>query len=105
VKTAGLEVNRLLYKGRHVLPSSDEAPTIQTWPTIPQETLRAVIREKSFENMSGGREKGEENVRSHYRKGVPGDWVNHFTPEVKRAFKDRFNEVLLETGYEEDDQW
>jgi hypothetical protein len=105
VKTAGLTLNRLLYKGRHVLPSDDQAPTLRTWPSIPTTTLHAILEEKSFENMSGGREKGEEDVTSHYRKGKPGDWANHFTPEIKQAFKDRFNDVLLETGYENDDRW
>jgi len=105
VKSAGLAMNRLLYKGRHVLPSTDPAPTLQTWPHIPEETLHAIVQEKSFENLSGGREKGEEDVTSHFRKGEPGDWVNHFTPALKREFKDRFNEVLVKTGYEEDDAW
>lgn len=105
VKSTGLEVNRLLYKGRHVLPSGDKAPTVQTWPSIPKETLRTILEEKSFENLSGGREKGKEDVTSHYRKGVPGDWANHFTPALKREFKRRFNEVLLKTGYEQDNEW
>ena len=105
VKTAGLTLNRLLYKGRYVLPSGDQAPTLRTWPSIPITTLRAILEEKSFENMSGGRVKGEEDVTSHFRKGEAGDWANHFTPEIKRAFKDRFNDVLLETGYENDGRW
>jgi hypothetical protein len=105
IKSTGLEVNRLLSKGRHVLPPEDALPVLQTWPTIPEETLRSILDEKSFDNLSGGREKGKENVKSHYRKGVPGDWVNHFTPALKREFKDRFNEVLLQTGYEDGDQW
>jgi hypothetical protein len=105
MKSTGLKVNRLLYKGRHVLPSENGPPTLRTWPSIPEETLRSVLKEKSFENMSGGREKGEEDVTSHYRKGKPGDWANHFTPEIKQAFKARFNEVLLKTGYEQNDEW
>jgi hypothetical protein len=105
VKAAGLTVNRLLYKGRHVLPAEDDAPTVQTWPSIPTETLRSILDAKSYENLSGGREKGEEDVTSHYRKGVPGDWVNHFSPELKAAFKRRFGGLLQKTGYEPDDSW
>jgi hypothetical protein len=105
LKKAGLTFNRLLYKGRHILPSNDQVPALRTWPSIPETSLRTILEKKSFENLSGGREKGEENVKNHYRKGEPGDWVNHFTPEIKREFKDRFNDVLLETGYEDDDQW
>jgi hypothetical protein len=105
VKAAGLAVNRLLYKGRHVLPPEDDAPTVQTWPSIPMETLRSILDAKSYENLSGGRKKGEEDVTSHYRKGVPGDWVNHFTPELKAKFKRRFGGLLQKTGYEPDDSW
>lgn len=105
VKSAGLALNRLLYKGRHVLPSQNGTPAVQKWPSLPEETLRSILKAKSFERLSGGREKGEEDVTSHYRKGVPGDWVNHFTPAVKEEFKDRFGEVLVKTGYEQDQQW
>lgn len=104
VKTATLTANRLLYKGRRVFPTA-EAPKLQTRHTIPEEKLRAIIQKNSFDNLSGGRDKGEENVKSHYRKGVPGDWVNHFTAEHKRVFKQRFNDVLIQTGYEDDDAW
>jgi len=105
LKSAGLAVNRLLYKGRHILPSKDDAPTVQTWPSIPVESLRAILDEKSFENLSGGREKGEEDVTSHFRKGVPGDWKNHFQDEHVQGFKDRYNDLLLKLGYEDDPDW
>lgn len=104
VKSAGLAVNRFLYKGRHILPT-DGAPTVQTWPSIPESTLHKIIRAKSFENLSGGREKGEEDVESHFRKGVPGDWKNHFDRDLTREFKDRYNDLLLKLGYESDADW
>jgi hypothetical protein len=104
VKSATLTANRLLYKGRRIFPT-EQPPKVQTQYTIPEERLRTIIAKNSFDNLSGGRDKGEENVKSHYRKGVPGDWVNHFTPEHKHAFKERFNDVLIKTGYEDDDNW
>jgi hypothetical protein len=104
MKTATLTVNRLLYKGRRMIPTA-QTPKLQTRHTIPDEKLQAIVRKNSFDNLSGGRDKGEENVESHYRKGVPGDWVNHFTAEHKRVFKERFNDVLIQTGYEDDDAW
>jgi hypothetical protein len=104
-KTIGMAVNRWLYRGRHVLPSMQEAPRVDSWPTLPPETLQTILEEKSFERMSGGREKGEEDVTDHFRKGVPGDWKNHFTEEHVSAFKDRYNDLLLKLGYEEDADW
>jgi hypothetical protein len=36
---------------------------------------------------------------------VAGDWRNHFTDRLARQFKDRFGELLVQTGYEPDGHW
>ncbi|MCC6142695.1 MAG: sulfotransferase domain-containing protein [Candidatus Hydrogenedentes bacterium] len=64
-----------------------------------------VMEEMSFEKMSGGRKKGEENKDSHYRKGVHGDWQNHLTPEHIAYFKQEHNDLLVKYGYEKDANW
>ena len=51
------------------------------------------------------RKLGEEDVTSHGRKGVPGDWANHFTPAVRRRFAEIFGPLLIATGYEKDSAW
>ena len=104
VKSATLKANRLLYKGRHVLPT-DHPPTVQRHHSLSEDKVQSIVEKNSFSRLSGGREKGKENVKSHFRKGVPGDWVNHFTPEHKLVFKERFNDVLVKLGYEEDSSW
>ena len=53
----------------------------------------------------GGHKPGQENTRSHYRKGVAGDWANHFTPDHCEYFKKHYNEVLLKLGYETSPDW
>lgn len=55
--------------------------------------------------MSGGRKKGQENVKNHFRKGVPGDWRNQFTEAHIAKFKSEFNPLLLKLGYETDPGW
>ena len=105
VKTATLNLNRLLYKGRHVLPTSQTALKLQTRHTIPEEKLVSIVQANSFSNLTGGREQGEENVKSHYRKGKPGDWKNHFTHEHRESFRERFGDVLIRLGYEDDLNW
>ncbi len=74
---------------------------------LPVETrhLQDVVSRYSFEKLSGGRERGEEDTKSHYRKGVHGDWRNHFTPAITRRFKALFSDVLIMGGYEEDANW
>jgi hypothetical protein len=59
----------------------------------------------SFEKLSRGRERGQEDPSSFYRKGVAGDWRNHFTEEDRRIFKEEAGELLIRLGYEEDLDW
>lgn len=66
--------------------------------------LKTVLERHSFERKAR-REKGTENQKSHYRKGVIGDWKNYFTPELKEEFKKRYGQLLVELSYEKDDTW
>jgi Sulfotransferase domain len=72
---------------------------------VPDAALRAAIAACRFEALTGGRSRGQEDVGSHERKGVAGDWRNHFTSRVTREFKARFGELLVATGYEKDLNW
>lgn len=42
---------------------------------------------------------------STFRKGLIGDWVNHFEPVHVEAFKDEAGDWLVDLGYEADDDW
>ncbi len=66
--------------------------------------LSHIVEMNSFANLSG-RSPGTEDVKSHFRKGVVGDWKNYFDDRVKANFKKRFGHVLIETGYEKDFNW
>src|SRR5262245_5297709 len=57
---------------------------------VPEETLEEVMSKHSFARYSGGRAPGQEDRTSHYRKGVHGDWRQHFTPKVVDEFKRRY---------------
>ena len=72
---------------------------------ISKDRLIEKIDEYKFENLAKGRKRGQQDVKSHYRKGVPGDWKNHFTSEHIRLFKDRYNDLILKMGYESDPDW
>jgi hypothetical protein len=58
-----------------------------------------------FDAHAQGRTRGTEDVTSHWRKGIAGDWVNHFTPVHAEAFVERFGDLLTRLGYEADDRW
>nr|WP_272506141.1 sulfotransferase domain-containing protein [Salinibacter ruber] len=68
-------------------------------------TIRCIVAEHSFKNMSDGRSRGQQDQKSFVRKGVSGDWKNHFTPAVKTLFKKKAGEALTEFGYETDLDW
>ena len=55
--------------------------------------------------QTGGRKAGEEDRGSFIRKGVAGDWVNHFGPTAARRFDELAGDALVAVGYEEDRDW
>ncbi len=59
----------------------------------------------SFKALSGGRAPGQEDRSHFFRKGVAGDWKNHFREEDRAIFKDEAGQGLIELGYEPNDQW
>ncbi len=71
---------------------------------VPEKKLSEIVENNSF-NKRAGRKPGEEDVSSHYRKGVSGDWKNHFTDRIKAEFKMKFGQLLIDTGYEKDLNW
>jgi hypothetical protein len=68
------------------------------------ETVAAIVDRNRFE-VKAGRTPGTEDLHSHYRKGVAGDWVEHFTERHVEYFKERYNDLLLKLGYEDSPDW
>ncbi len=66
--------------------------------------LDEMVRKSSFEFITG-RKPGEINVKSFYRKGVSGDWRNHFSEEEKEKFKSMAGDLLIKLNYEHDNNW
>lgn len=71
---------------------------------VSQEHIRKVVTENSFAYQTG-RKPGNEDVTQHQRKGIAGDWENYFTPLIKERFKEKYGQVLIQTGYESDLNW
>ncbi len=68
-------------------------------------SVERCVRAASFERLSGGRNRGEEDPSSFFRKGVAGDWRGLFTEDDKRVFKEKAGGLLVRLGYEDDDDW
>ncbi len=67
--------------------------------------LTELLKNHSFMTKTGGREPGQEDIRSHYRMGKEGDWRRYFTSFNKNYFKKHYNWILLKIGYEQSDDW
>jgi LPS sulfotransferase NodH len=59
----------------------------------------ACIKSGSFEKLSGGRKAGEGVATAKARKGVSGDWRNHFTRHDAELFENLTHGLLADVGY------
>src|SRR5215210_566524 len=70
-----------------------------------EKAVRQAVGSASFEKLSKGRERGQEDPSSFYRKGVAGDWKNYFTGRDKEIYKEEAGGLLIRLGYERDLDW
>jgi len=57
------------------------------------------VTEASFAKLSRGRNPGEEDRGSFFRKGIPGDWRNHLSAETNARFQKHVGGWLNRFGY------
>ncbi len=62
-------------------------------------TVDSCVQATAFNKLSGGRQRGDEDTHSFFRKGVVGDWKNWLSPEQQRVFEDRAGDLLKALGY------
>jgi len=69
------------------------------------QNVSAVVEEFSFSRLSGGRQLGQEDKSSFFRKGIIGDWRNYFSRESCQIFDHFAGKELILLGYERDRAW
>lgn len=107
IQTSWLKERTLLVKYEELI--ADEIATFQKITehceiNVSKDHLQNVIQRNNFQTRSG-RPMGTEDINSHHRKGIAGDWKNHFSPLMIDEFKARFGKTLIQTGYETDLNW
>ena len=70
-----------------------------------EKIVKMCVNAASFEKLSKGRPRGQEDPTSFFRKGIAGDWRNVFTEQDKVLFKKEAGDLLIRLGYEKDDSW
>lgn len=80
--------------------------------SMDERLVETIVERNRFERYTVGRKiwktprkSGEQDSQSFYRKGIVGDWKNHFKKEHIRRFKEIAGEALIELGYETDTDW
>lgn len=66
---------------------------------MPDAALKTLLSKCSFENLSRGRSVGDQDISSHYRRGVSGDWRNHLKDEHVKKLDSQFPALLERLGY------
>jgi Sulfotransferase domain len=98
---ACLKYEDLLTDGAHVL--AREMAKLDGKP--PNVDRAAFIMEDFSFSRSSGRQPSKEDKSSFLRKGIAGDWKNHFTREAAEIFDHYCGDALIATGYEPDRSW
>lgn len=68
----------------------------------PRKVEQSVAR---YDFGTSGRKAGVEDRTSFMRKGVSGDWRNHFTAESATVLHEFAGSMLTTLGYEDDPEW
>lgn len=61
--------------------------------------VNSITEKRSFKKLSKGRNLSDENIYSHYRKGVSGDWKNHFNSSHLELFNEMYPGLIEKLNY------
>ncbi len=92
--------HELRYEVLHAEPEAEIARMLRFLEVDSSPEMVAKCREAgAFETWAHGRRRGEENPESFFRKGIVGDWRNHFDEAAEAAFAAAGGDLLKELGY------
>jgi len=70
---------------------------------VPESIMREVLEENRFEYLTG-RKRGIQDLDSHFRKGVEGDWINFLDDELLGEFQNIVGDLPERLGYKTKDE-
>ena len=63
-------------------------------------SVAAALDASSFETLSGGRTRGDEDAASHYRRGQAGGWRDDLSERERSGVLNMAGDLMAEFGYE-----
>jgi len=93
------------YEDLHATPAAELARVAgELGFEAPADRVAAIVERYSFSKQAR-RAPGTENTSSYLRKGIVGDWRNHFSTEARQVLADHLGDRLIRLGYEDNDEW
>ena len=98
----------LLYDAEH------EVGRVLTWAGVDasSQMINSVVTRNRFSRLAIGKRfwrrfgsGSKPRAKSNLRKGISGDWKNHFRAHHCERFKELAGQALIELGYETDENW
>lgn len=91
----------LRYESLHTEPEAEIARMLQFLEVDDSDAAIAACAEAgAFQKLAGGRDHGQEDRGSFFRKGVVGDWRNHFDQSNIATCQQHAGDMLRALGYE-----
>lgn len=87
------------YEGLSTSPQSELRKILEFLNVDAAIDFTDIAQKHSFERLSEGRKPGQESPEHHYRKGIIGDWKNHFDEDMLTRFMQRFDGIMSGLGY------
>jgi hypothetical protein len=87
------------YEDLHARPTTHTRRMLQFLDVAAaDDVVRTCVHRASFRALSG-RDAGDEDPASHFRKGIVGEWTSRFDAATLRRFEDVAGPLLLELRY------
>jgi hypothetical protein len=96
----GRAYHEVRYEAMHADPEIEAARLFEfVGADSAPETVRAALDSASFESLSGGRQRGQVDAASHYRRGEVGGWADTLSEAEVEAFEAVAGPLMDELGY------
>lgn len=94
------------YEDLHANPYKSLSPIIEHIGVVAStEMISSCIEAGSFKNLSKGRERGQEDINSQFRKGIVGDWQHVLDEPTCAVICEEAGKMLVALNYTENTDW